>query len=363
MKTYQDEENKFIEIFNPKTGLYIRTGILERGKEGETFDTNVDPFQRNIMNLLDIGIMGNCEHGKSGLCLKSGTQCYQDGLNVDKPNMSVNDFKSIIEQCKGKVFQVALGGRGDVNKHENYEEILKSCRGNDIVPNFTTSGFGLTDEEVEIAKKFVGAIAVSEYRNEYTYQAIDKFVKAGITTNLHYVLSKHSIKEAIDKLKNNGFPKGIGAVIFLLHKPVGLGTKGLILDNKDPDVIEFFKLVDNHKLDIGVGFDSCTVPGLLNNTKHVLKQSLEHCEGSLFSAYISSDMIMTPCSFDVEQKWGVDLKSHTLKEVWESETFNNFRNIMKRGDNHLNCGKCDKNTVDCIACPIIPEITLCDGKN
>lgn len=360
MKTYQDKENKFIEMFNPNSGAYIRTGILEQNEQGKGFDTGVDPFMRDFPAIIDIGIMANCEHGKSGLCLKSGTQCYQDGLNIDKPNMLVEDFKSIIEQCKGKTFQVALGGRGDVNKHEHYEEILKICRDNGIVPNFTTSGFDLTDKEVAIAKKYCGAVAVSEYRNEYTYRAIEKFVKAGCITNLHYVLSKHSIKEAITKLRDDGFPEGIGAVIFLLHKPVGLGTKGLILDNKDPDVIEFFKLVDNHKHNFGIGFDSCTVPGILNNTKAIMKESLDTCEASRFSCYISAEMVMVPCSFDQQYNWGVDLKENTIKEAWTSNVFKHFRTSFKES-----CSGCSER-VECYGgCPITPEIVLCnrEGKN
>ena len=62
--------------------------------------------------------------------------------------MSVEDFENILKQSKDKLFQVALGGAGDPDTHENFEEILKLCRENNIIPNFTTSGFGLTDEKV-----------------------------------------------------------------------------------------------------------------------------------------------------------------------------------------------------------------------
>ena len=36
---------------------------------------------------------------------------------------------------KEKQFQFALGGRGDVDQHENFEEILKYCCSQGIVPN------------------------------------------------------------------------------------------------------------------------------------------------------------------------------------------------------------------------------------
>ena len=78
--------------------------------------------------LLDIGIMGHCVHGSSGLCIKSGVQCYQNGLKTKFPNMSFENFKRIVDECKGKTFQFALGGRGDVDQHEDFEKILKYCR-------------------------------------------------------------------------------------------------------------------------------------------------------------------------------------------------------------------------------------------
>ena len=53
IKKYIDTDNKFFEMFNPETGAYIRSGIIENGK-----DTGVDPFMRNFPQLIDIGVMG-----------------------------------------------------------------------------------------------------------------------------------------------------------------------------------------------------------------------------------------------------------------------------------------------------------------
>ena len=138
-----DKKNKFISMFNPDTGFYVRSGVIEDGK-----DTGVDPFMTAFPELLNIGVMGWCCHGASGLCLKSGVQCYQNGLHTREPNMSFENFKRIVDECKGKTFQFALGGRGDVDQHEDFEKILRYCRENGIVPNFTSSGLGFTAEIV-----------------------------------------------------------------------------------------------------------------------------------------------------------------------------------------------------------------------
>ena len=220
MITKIDRRNHFVSMFNPKTGFYARSGILD--EDGK--DTGIDPFMTSYPELIDVGVMGHCVHGSSGLCIKSGVQCYQNGLKTKHPNMTLENFKRIVDECKGKTFQLALGGRGDVDQHENCEEILAYCRENDIVPNFTSSGLGFTDQIVQLCKRYCGAVAISWYRQEHTIRAIQMLLDAGVKTNIHYVLGDNSIDEAIRRLKTNDLPTGINAVIFLLHKPVGLGS-------------------------------------------------------------------------------------------------------------------------------------------
>ncbi len=193
-------------------------------------------------HLIDIGIMGHCQHGQSGLCVKAGVECYQSGLTKSQDNMNLDDYKDIISQCEGKVFQVALGGRGDPDLHENFREILEFTRSKGIVPNLTTSGYGLTPSSVELASEYCGAVAVSWYRSDYTLKAIDTLLASGIKTNIHYVLSNDTIEEAIFLLKNKAYPEGINRLIFLLHKPIGLGSRENVLRFSDPKVKEFFSL-------------------------------------------------------------------------------------------------------------------------
>ena len=136
-----DQKYRFITLFDDQTGAYVRSGVIQNGK-----DTGVDPFMASFPHLIDVGIMGHCAHGKSGLCAKAGIGCYQSGLTVEKPNMKLEDFRELVRQCQGRVNQFALGGRGDPDLHEQFEQILKLCRQAGIVPNFTTSGFGLTQQ-------------------------------------------------------------------------------------------------------------------------------------------------------------------------------------------------------------------------
>lgn len=438
MIKYVDKKNKFYEVFDPKTGFYMRSGILEE-KDGKMVDTNIDPFMRNFPGLLDIGIMGHCVHGVSGLCAKSGVQCYQNGLKTQIPNMTFENFKRIVNECKNKTFQFALGGRGDVDQHENFEDIVKYCRDNGIVPNFTSSGLGFTDEIVDICKKYCGAVAISmysrldnlvpeivvrkvkdkkvytniedipvkftfgnlydeckwdapnyiidnniydwddlhhiKYSNEpqeyeyyrvfneqqspnYTIQAVKKLIDAGVKTNIHYVLGKNTIDEAIIRLKYNGFPKGINAVVFLLHKPVGLGQESNVLEFNDPKVKEFFNLIDTQQFDFKIGFDSCTVPALINMTSNINEESIDTCEGGRWSAYITSDMKMLPCSFDNQDlRWAYDISNDTVENAWNSKQFEDFRDHFKNS-----CKGCSKRNECRGGCPIRRQIVLCNKK-
>ncbi len=348
-----DKKYRFVSFFDTETGAYVRTGILdENGK-----DTGVDPFIASYPHLIDVGIMGHCIHGKTGLCAKAGIGCYQSGLTVEQPNMSLEDFKWIAKQSKHRCNQFALGGRGDPDQHENFEDILKICRENDLVPNFTTSGYGMTPEIAALCKEYCGAVAVSWYRSEYTLGAIKMLLDAGVKTNIHYVLGNNTIDEAIERLKNNDFPEGINAVIFLLHKPAGQGTKANMLSVSDSRVAEFFAEFDKRH-PFKVGMDSCNVPGAIRFCKNILPESLDTCEGGRYSCYIGADMIMVPCSFDQEKRYEVSLRDMSIKDAWNSEPFERFRNKM-RGS----CPNCKNKELCMGGCPLMPEIVFCDSKD
>lgn len=344
-----DREARFVSIFRPEDGFYVRSGVYDKYHN----DTEVDPFMASYPELLDIGIMNRC------VCAKyCNVDCYQKAIDRTGNNMSLESYEKIIKECEGKLFQVALGGAGDVDTHENFEDILKLTREHNIVPNFTTSGITMTKEKAEICKKYCGAIAVSEHFADYTDRALDMLIEAGIKTNIHYVLSNKTIDMAIDRLKNNSFKKGINAVVFLLYKNVGLGTEENLLRYDDPRVKEFFELVDTGKFHHSIGFDSCSIPGIVNLTKNIDRISIDTCEGSRYSAYVTPDMKMLPCSFDnQDMRWAYDISEDSVHNAWNSKQFEDFRNHLK-----YSCKGCS----DCNhchgGCPIRREIVLCNRE-
>jgi len=346
----RDQKYHFMTYFDTETGAYMRTGILD--EEGK--DSGQDPFMGEFPNLIDVGVMGHCIHGRTGLCVKAGIGCYQSGLLIERPNMTLEDFRWIAEQCRHRSNQFALGGRGDPDQHEHFEELLRICRENDIVPNFTTSGYGMTPEIAAVCKRYCGAVAVSWYRSDYTLRAIQMLLDAGVKTNIHYVLGKNTIDEAIERLQNDAFPEGINAVVFLLHKPAGQGTQQNVLSVSDPRVETFFREVDKlHRFKVGV--DSCNVPGIIRFCRHILPQSLDTCEGARFSCYIDADMTFLPCSFDQERQYAVQLRPTSIEQAWNSPVFEAFRERL-----HNACPACAHRELCKGGCPLMPEIVFCD---
>lgn len=333
MIIYKDEVFNFFEIFNEENGTLIRSDV-----------NGVDPLMRSFPELLDVGIMGHCDSGD--YCRKAGVDCYQRGLAVHAPHMSYENFVEIVKQAAGKTFQIALGGAGDPNKHPQFEEILKVCRAYRIVPNMTTSGLLVTDDEIKLIQKYCGAVAVSWYSrlikgresNPETINTVERLIKGGCVTNIHYVVSKDTIDEAILRLERDLIPQGVNAVVFILYKPVGNGVVEKTLRSSDVRVEKFLSLATKIKHPYKVGFDTCFTPAILRWTDNVPTASIDACEAATFSMYIDSQMNCYPCSFGI---WGKNISESmndkTLREIWMGEKFASFRE-QKKGK-CINCGK------------------------
>jgi radical SAM protein with 4Fe4S-binding SPASM domain len=107
-----------------------------------------------------------------------------------------------------------------------------------------------------------------------------------------------------------------------------------------------------------VGFDSCSVPGLLNTTTRIDPACIEACEAGRFSAYITPDYHLVPCSFEKDPRYAVDLRTTTLAQAFDSAPFDAFRHRL---DGH--CAGCSAYAQCRSGCPIVPAITLCHRQN
>jgi len=292
-------------LFNTRTGFEVLHGT----------NGHPDPFSLDMPSMIDCGIMGHCKN-KCEFCYQGSSQ---------EPNMKLEDFKRIIDECKHHTNQVALGGRGDPNLHEDFREIVEYSRKNNVVPNYTTSGIGLTNFQVEVSK-LCGAVAVSDYQKDFTYQALNMFVDAGIKTNIHFVFTRISAERSIKILQ--GFDvwnkkvdlERLNAVIFLLFKPQGRGKNLLHWIPKTSQIFRLSNLLREPHCRFKVGLDSCMV----NKTKKFAKfssfqeMSIDTCEAGRMSTYITPDMKLVPCSFADHERFGISLKNNSIENAWNN---------------------------------------------
>lgn len=343
IKRYMDEG--YYVYFNKNTGVNVRCEFKE----------NEEPFwSKHGPELIDISITKWCDKGCE-FCYRNSNECGK--------HMSVEDFEEILRQSvKMDTLQVALGG-GNPNQHPEFIKILKLAREKyGIVPSYTTNGRGLTSEVLDASKKYCGAVAVSAYEPYCEMKtSIDKLLNKGIKTNIHFVLTSSSVDIAIDWLENlPNYLDGINAIVFLNYKPVGRNElSGELLLKNNKKFVKLFSIIENKKLPFKIGFDSCSISGLVS-WMNIKKEYIEPCEAGRFSAFISEDFKLYPCSFMMDKVVGVDLKKEKIIDAWRNSE--QFKTIRGKIQNNNCVGFCEKEETCNGGCPIFKDILLCDKK-
>lgn len=332
------DEQKYSVIFNQNTGFFAR---VEDNNSSEPIYSAHGP------ELLDVSITNYCERNCSF--------CYRASSKAGKEMFFV-DYEYILKQAKDcGVLQIALGG-GNPNQHSSFERILEATREKyNMVPSYTTNGDGLTEKIIAASKKYCGAVAISFYEPESQfYLNLHKLIDSGVKTNIHFVLSVNSIESAIRLLTADAKKiAGINALIFLLFKPAGKGNCSDML-KMSPKVDSFFSLVNHSK--IKIGFDSCCVPGIVTHLDYN-PVSVEACEAGCFSAFISEDLMLYPCSFMERKVKGVDLKRSSIVNAWQNNSiFLSMRNKIASEK----CKTCPHFLVCRGGCQVFSDINLCN---
>jgi len=343
MKVHRYKDLGYTSFFNPKTGFFAR---VEDEGEKEPFWSPYGP------ELIDISITNWCD--------KECNFCYQNS-SKDGKNMSIDDFKKIIDAAAQiGVYQIALGG-GNPNQHPRFIDMIEYSFLKGIITNYTTNGRGLSDKVIEYSKKFCGAVAVSAYQPfDETSMAIEKLVKSKIKVNIHFVLDKDSISTAINWLKYPpDFISGINALIFLNYKPSGRYIFHNKLLRYSERIQEFLEIATNKSYRFKIGFDSCCVSGLYART-NTIDETIDACDAGRFSMYISEDLKAYPCSFEKNLHSGDQISSKDdIIKIWkESPNFKHYRDYF----NSDICDGCvDKNKCK-NGCPLFEEIVICGRR-
>jgi radical SAM protein with 4Fe4S-binding SPASM domain len=133
------------------------------------------------------------------------------------------------------VFELALGG-GEVLLRDDLLDVIARARAVGLVPNLTTSGFGVTPERARRLAGLVGQVNVSLDGLDETYvavrgwngtavalRAIRTLVEAGIRVGVNTVLTRASFA-ALDALADTLVALGVSEWQWVRFKPSGRGA-------------------------------------------------------------------------------------------------------------------------------------------
>ena len=282
----------------------------------------------------------------TGDCSGGCQFCYKSNNRGRGVHMSVFEYRSLMKKMNPTLTQVALGIT-DADKHPDFIEILKLTREYGFVPNYTTSGHGLTLGIMKATRDLCGGVSVSVYEHNWdlALKTVLSFLKLGVKqVNIHLMYSKETYahcKNLIDYISNSRDFGGLNAVVLLALKQKGRGDGYHALSEA-----AFENLVDTARHnEIPLGFDSCSAPRYYAYAKkNGLEDTLvyaESCESSLFSIYINALGFAYPCSFTEGNVGGTNLHyCESVMTAWESLTFKTFRERLLDGVDDDGCRHC-----------------------
>jgi MoaA/NifB/PqqE/SkfB family radical SAM enzyme len=267
--------------------------------------------------------------------------CYKSNGKHPTYNMTLEEFKIILHKLPRTVGQIAFGIL-NIGTNPDFFKMMKYAIANGIKPNYTCHGLDVTDEYAKRTSELCGAVAVSVYNKNKSYDAIKKFTDAGMDqVNIHYMVSQETYDKAfeiMEDMSRDSRLKNMNAIVFLSLKQKGGGKDFKTLTT------EQYKRLVQYALDRGIrfGFDSCGAYRFLDAVKdHPLyenfKMMAEPCESSCFSSYVNARGEYFACSFTEGHKDfpdGINVleEEDFVRDVWNAEGTNKFRDkLLKMG--------------------------------
>lgn len=330
-------------LFNKITGAFARWGATKEE----------DPIKAPAPEILDLEI------SYGGRCAGNCEFCYK-GNGGDQPvhNMTLDEFKVVFNKMPRTLTQIAFGIM-NINTNPDFFAMMQHAKDRGVIPNYTCHGFDVTDEVAARTASLCGAVAVSVYSKEHSYNAIKLFTDAGMRqVNIHFMLSEETYDRAFEIVNDAASDprlEHLNAIVFLAYKPKGRNA-GEFTTIKSVEKMR--KLIQHCKdLSVSYGCDSCSAPLILKSyqgTKEYdrVAPMIEPCEASCFSSYINADGEFFPCSFtEGEAGWETGLSvlhcNDFIKDIWNHERTLEFQSRLLGS------------TKGCQGCPSQPICRTC----
>ncbi len=170
-------------------------------------------------------------------CPARCTACYQDA-GPEQPEVARDLMTELDQIAQLGAFEVAFGG-GEVSLRPDLVALCAAARARGLVPNFTSSGFGISAELARALAPFVGQVNISldgvagisaEVRGwdgaRLALVAIQHLVDAGVRVGVNTVLSQPLLATpgALEELGATLARVGVAEWQWLRFKPVGRGA-------------------------------------------------------------------------------------------------------------------------------------------
>jgi len=331
--------------FNYKTGLFLRWGSDLKD------DPSFSPFGPEILDIEISTICHGIHNNPCPWCYKSNTS---KGIN-----MTFETFKTIFHKIPKNLTQIAFG-IGDIDSNPDLFMILQYCRENDynkVVPNITINGYNISDKIADKLARYCGAVAVSNYDKDLTYNTVKKLTnRINIDknflnqVNVHQLLAKETFKSTLlvlKDIKNDHRLEELNAIVFL-----SLKQKGIRNTYHPISITDFKKLITfSENRQISYGMDSCSALKFFNciqnnSNYETYKTYIEACESGLFSLYINVKGESYFCSFVEGEnefpKFDIVNCCNFLKDIWFHFDMIEWREklIASTNNNSFNCREC-----------------------
>ena len=352
MKITENKKAKFLRSKNYNFNFNKENGYFERWGNKVEDDPDYSPYGPEILDLeISTSVQPDNEHLYhasrlvfDGGCLGNCAFCYKSNGKLPTYNMNINEFVKILHNMPETVGQIAFGIL-NVSSNPDFFKMMEYSRLHGVIPNYTCHGFDVTDEVAKKTAELCGAVAVSVYSKEASYNAIKKFTDNGMDqVNIHYMISEETYDKAfevIDDMVSDDRLSKMRAIVFLSLKTKGGGESFTQLSTE-----KYNKLVD-YALEKGVmfGFDSCGAHRFLNAVKEHknykrFEMMAEPCESSCFSSYINCKGEYFFCSFaeghsDYTNEGKSVLKTENfLDNIWNGKGSKDFRKKLISQNRH-----------------------------
>ena len=187
----------------------------------------------------DLSFGDKCVTGNCSWCYAKGNPKGRHYKDIVK---KIKDYFGSMDQNQ-RPFQVAIGGQQEPLEHPEFWEAVKTLKGLNITPNYTTNGVLFDENAADLTKKYCGGVAITAHEHLETYwkKAIDISVKYNIKTNIHFIVSDKDSIEKLDELYSE-YKNYIDYFVLLPYMNVGYAKN----DPKEIDSKELENWLDKN---------------------------------------------------------------------------------------------------------------------